>query len=261
MKHFVNRKTITSSEVLPSAAYLEDYITHEVDTGNLFISDGNDIFLSHGKERTEVFKNKILEVSDNSVINPNGIIDNSIQSDYEYKGGLIPGVKFDNSFYGILEDNITLYNPNIIRTTVQTTNADSVLCQFRSGEFDDKMGFTSLYPYFTRDLGFEVKAIVKSITGRFYFGFSTSTILGFSVPCIFIGFNETSSKFLVISSNGVTSSQSIPFVKDKGTDFVTVEIILKNNSIVCKLDAETIIVTNKIPGLTDLLYLHSYGVV
>lgn len=261
MKHFINRKTVQSSEILPSASYLQDYITHETDTGNVFISDGTNIYLSQGPERTEIIKNKQIDVIDNDLKNTKAILDNPFQPDFEVKGGVVPATTIQNSFYGILEDNITLHNTNKIVTTIQLVNSDSVLCEFRSGDFDDKMGFTSINPYFSRELGFEVKAVTKSVSRQFYFGFSTSNVINLTVAGVFIAFNEANNTFVVISSSGISSPQTIPFIKTKSGEFVTVEIILKSNSIVCKLDNETITLITKIPSLTDQLYLHGYGVV
>lgn len=263
MKHYINRKTIENNELLPSASYLQDWITHEVDTGNVFMSDGTDILLVHGAEKNEVLKNKELHVLENNFIDTQGVIDDPFLSDIEIKGGVIPATTIPNSFYGILESNVTLLNPNAVRTNALNVDFASVKLEFRTGDPDAAMGFVSLNPYFRRDMGFEVKTIINSITRELFFGFSVSNVLNLTNSGIFIGFTENTPKFTVFSSNGLSSPQQIEFTAIPKDVFEhTFEIILKSDRVVCTIDdTQTINVTTKIPTLTDQLYLHCYGIV
>jgi len=261
MKHYINRKTVENNELLPSAAYLQDWITHEVDTGNVFMSNGTVITKVQGADKTETLKNKQLELLDNNFTNTNGIIDNSFLSDMEIKGGVVPATTISDSFYGILEDNAVLQNPNKPVTNALNQNFDSVVLEFRTGDPDGVMGFVSQYPYFSREMGFEVKSIIKSVSRKLYYGFSTSNVLDLDSACVFIGFDQDSTHFTIYSSNGL-NNRTEEFTIPKDVFEHTVEVILRTDSIICKLDDEEITLTTiRIPAITDQLYLHCYGIV
>lgn len=261
MKHYINRKTVEDNELLPSASYLTNWIVYEVDTGNVFMSNGTVTTKVQGSDKVETIKNKQVDVTDNSFINTNSLIDNPFITDQEVKGGVVPATTIPNSYYGILEGGVSLINPNKVVTNALNQNFASALCEFRTGDPDGIMGFVSTQPYFTRDLGFEVKTILKSISKQCFLGFSTLNTLDLHSPCVFIGFNQDTTNFTVFSSNG-NYHQQVPFSLSKDVLEHTFEIILKSDSIICKLDAQQITITNsRIPSLTDQLYLHCYGIV
>lgn len=263
MKHFINRKTVQNNELLPSASYLQDWITQEVDTGNVFVSNGTVITKAQGADRTETLKNKQIGVTENNLTNTKGIIDDPYLSDLEVKGGMVPSTTIPNSFYGILDGGVSLYNPNAVVTSALNQSFNAAICEFRTADPSGKMGFVSLQPYFSREMGFEIKATIKSVSRRCFFGFSDSQTLDLiNSSCVFIGFDETTTKFTVFSSNGVLPKQTEFATMNKDVLEHTAEIILKSDSIVCRLDsAQEIIVTSRIPALTDQLYLHCYGIV
>lgn len=259
MRHFVNRKTVVYSETLPSAAYLKDYVVHNIEKGDTILSDGTTTSVAYGESKTETYKNKTLSIFDNDLTNTKGLVDNPFLSDLETKGGVIPAASVTGSFYGILEDGVTLHVP--IRVTIIT--AQGPLCEFNTSFPNQKMGFTSLTPLYKRSLGHELKASIMPVCPKTYTGFSTDPNFSIAnttgVSYIMIGFDTSVSKFAIYHGNGTQSAIDL-FVKTKDTSSHTIEIVLKSTGIDCKLDAETITVTSRIPALTDSLYLHSYGI-
>lgn len=264
-KDFVNRKTLLVADTKPTPQIAEAVNLEELDSGNIYKSNGSVISIWNGPDKAETLKNKIIPVEDNELPDFNTTIDNPFLKNFENKGHVIPSTSPANSLHGLLEGSV-LYNPI---TTIKHIASVGYVAGFESTVDDEKLGFAPNLAIFRRDKGYELKTEVKTNAQRMLIGFSTNT--EFDTASVFtntqkgvaIGWIEGGSNFITAYYNdGTGAVQSVASIINKGINLHTYEIILSTANIRIILDdgAQTLTLSTRIPGLTDNLYLLAYGV-
>jgi hypothetical protein len=264
VRHFINRKTFTSTDTHPLSVNTRTVIMHEDDTGNLLLSDGTTTTISQGSKVSQAYQNKTLDSEKN--IFKDVIEYNSFALAKKATGGIIPASSVADSFYGILEDNgVVLYNPD----TVLNHDPYGIVVLFKGLTLGQKIGFSSAFPVARRGENYEFKLEFKSNTNiKTLLGFTATqsfpthtTVFNTTDIGICIGFTPNDSNFSIFTNDGAgTAATPIPFTTPKDKLLHTIEIILQTSKAICKLDNETIEVTTKLPPLTTDLYLSIYGI-
>ena len=264
IRHFINRKNLLSSDTKPPASVLRTVLTFEDDTGSLILSDGSTTTVTQGNTKIETLQNKQFDIEKNNI---KGLIEvQSFSQTEQATGGIIPGTTVQDSFYGFLEDGgVTLYNPD----TILDLNPRGMVVLFKGLGLGQKLGFSSIVPVARRGDNYQIKLEFQSNT-------NLTTLIGFTATQSFpthttifnttdigicIGFTAEDFNYSIFTNDGAgTAAVPIPFSIPKDKLFHTIEIILSSSKAVCKLDNETIEVTNKLPPVTTNLYLSIYGI-
>lgn len=258
VRNFINRRIGLSSDVKPPVRFTP--IFHETDTGFTYNANLTDsgYQLHSGSARTEELRNKEIDLELNTVSPTELLEDSPFAKQGQVKGGVIPAVTVDGSFYGSLE-GVETFNPRRVQDN---------FVEFY-GEVSQKKGFASQFPMVTRQHGYSLKAEIKGTIKRALMGFSGSQIYS-TYSNVFwnndigvaMGFTPNVTKFSVFSNDGGgVAATPVSFMKDKDKELHTFEIVLNPDNVVCILDDdETITLTTQIPPLTTPLYVSCYGI-
>lgn len=260
IRNFVNRKIGLSTDIKPIARFTP--VFNETDTGDTYVTADNDAsYVYHsGKDKVDVLRNKEIDAQYNTI--PNLQNDSPFAIGSQVKGGVVPAVTVDGSFYGVL-DGLEIHNPR--RILNDPTNG--ALVEFYGSNVEPS-GYMSKYPVASRADGYSIKGEFKSAHTRMLVGFSYTKIYSTYGNVFFnndigvaIGFTSDVTNYCVYSNDGAgvpATPIAFPTVKDQLLH--TFEISLNLTNVVCKLDNDTITVTTQIPPLTTQLYLSCYGI-
>lgn len=274
IKHFINRKTGLSTDTQPSATILKDKLYHETDTGRLYTSldSGSTTTQIRGNTRTETLTNKMIDSElGNAFTGLDTVQESPFSPSYQVKGGLVPAADLVSSFYGVLEEGMTLHNP--VSTPIIVTG-EGLEVEFRNWFTGQKTGFASPVPIAKRYDGNELKIECRGVnTSRLLVGFCTQPLFSssssvfdlFTQKGVAVGFTENTSNFSVFNHDGSgAAAVTTAFPVAKNSTLHTIEIRLSRSNIICILDGNDstkITLTSRIPTITDFLYLVCYGVV
>lgn len=260
IRNFVNRKIGLSTDPKPKARFTPTFM--ETDTGDTFVTADNDAsYIYHsGKDKVESFRNKEIDAEFNMI--PNLQNDSPFAKGSQAKGGVVPAVTVEGSFYGML-DGIELYNPR----RVTNNQTEKSLVEFY-GANDVPSGYATPFPVAVRSEGYSLKGEFMSTHGKMLIGFSASKIysdhfnvFGNTDIGTVIGFTPNVTNYCVFSNDGTgTPATPIAFPTVKDQSLRTFEITLNPTNVVCKLDSDTITLEAMIPPLETQLYVSCYGI-
>lgn len=260
IRNFINRKIGLSSDTKPNARFTPTFM--ETDTGNTFVPADNDIgYVYHnGKDRIDALRNKEIDAEFNTI--PNLMNDSPYAKNSQVKGGVLPAVNVEGSFFGVLE-GLELYNPRRVtndqteKSLVEFYGANSVPC-----------GYATPFPVAVRSEGYSITGEFKSTHNAILVGFTAtksypnySNVFSGTDVGIAVGFTTATTNFCVFTNDGLgvpATPIAFPTVKDKLMH--TFDITLNPTNVVCKLDDDTITVETQIPPLETQLYVSCYGI-
>lgn len=261
-KDFVGRKTLLVADNMPTPQISQSVVLEELDSGNFYRSNGSVISIINGPDKAETLSNKIIPVEDNELVGFDTTIDHPFLKNFEQKGHITPAASVADSFDGLVSGSI-LHNADSIKVSAN----NGVIVAFQSLIDDEKLGFNSPIPIARRDKGYEVKAEIISNAQIVLLGFSTAS--NFDPVNIFSALDKGVAIGWTLDSpwirtwnhdgNGIIGVATSAI--GKGLTVHTFEIKLTATNIVCIIDnAQTITINFNLMGLTDNLYLLSYGI-
>jgi hypothetical protein len=239
------------------ATYWTDFLYYATDNGDLYLNNGTAWIQLQGATKAEVLKNKVLDGTQNNIINV-GMSDPFSSSRRE--GYITPAITGAASLTGALKGLTVNGTYSYFRDTTEGyVSRFTSAIQTKQGFYSDTNPVISRREWATR-LKVRMRSSTLSNT-NIYVGFSNAatTVTANTVPFfqgdvgILMGFNISNANFMIARNDGIVANTgtvtTFPVAKD--TNFHTFEMVMSDTNIVLTLDdANPQTYTTVIPPLT-----------